>query len=181
MTIHNKILGTLLVAGSIALAAPAMAHGMDGMRGGHCGQHHPGGAMMHDEMGPFGGGMHLPPFMRELNLSDAQHDKIFKIMHDRAPALRDKAKEVSKANYELHALMFSDKYDEARVRTLSETNAQAMATLAQMRAASLNQIYQTLTPEQRKKAGMSSKTALTGRHPARAPRRRHERPGPRRL
>ena len=36
--------------------------------------------------------------------------------------------------------------------TLSETNAQAMATLAQMRAASLNQIYQTLTPEQRKKA-----------------------------
>jgi Spy/CpxP family protein refolding chaperone len=53
--------------------------------------------------------------MRELNLSDAQHDKIFKIMHDRAPALRDKAKEVSKANYELHALMFSDKYDEARV------------------------------------------------------------------
>ena len=178
---RNSILSTLLVAASLALAAPAMAQGMGGMRGGHCGHHHPGGAMMHGEMGPFGGGMHLPPFMRELNLSDAQNDKIFKIMHDQAPALRDKAKEVSKANYELHALMFSDKYDEARVRTLSETSAQAMATLAQMRAASLNQIYQTLTPEQRKKADelKSRFDNPTPRRPLRAP--DEERPAPRRF
>ena len=181
MTIHSKILGTLLVAGSIALAAPAMAHGMGGMGGGHCGQHHPGGAMMHGETGPFGGGMHLPPFMRELNLSDTQHDKIFKIMHDLAPALREKAKEASKAHYELQTLVFSDKYDEARVRTLSETSAQAMATLAQMRAASLNQIYQTLTPEQRKKADelKSRFDNPTPRRPLRAP--DEERPAPRRF
>lgn len=172
MNIHNKALGTLLIAGSIALAAPAMAQGMGGMRGGHCGHPHPAGIMTHGEMGPSGGGMHLPPFVRELNLSDAQHDKIFKIMHDQAPALRDKAKEASKANYELHALMFSDKYDEARIRTLSETSAQAMASMAQMRAASLNQIYQTLTPEQRKKAD-----ELKSRFDSQTPRRLMQAPG----
>lgn len=178
---RNSILSTLLVAASLALAAPAMAQGMGGMRGGHCGHHHPGGAMMHAEMGPFGGGMHLPLFMRELNLSDAQNDKIFKIMHDQAPALRDKAKEASKANYELHGLMLSDKYDEARVRALSETSAQAMAAMAQMRAASLNQIYQTLTPEQRKKADelKSRFDNPTPRRPLRAP--DEERPAPRRF
>lgn len=181
MTQRNSILSTLLVAASLALAAPAMAQGMGGMRGGHCGQHHPGGAMMHGEMGPFGGGMHLPPFMRELNLSDTQNDKIFKIMHDQAPALRDKAKEASKANYELHGLMLSDKYDEARVSALSETSAQAMAAMAQMRAASLNQIYQTLTPEQRKKADelKSRFDNPTPRRPLRAP--DEERPAPRRF
>jgi Spy/CpxP family protein refolding chaperone len=103
-----------------------MAHGMGGMRRRPL-RPPPAGAMMHGEMAPSAVAC-TAPFLRELNLSDAQHDKIFKIMHDRAPALRDKAKEASKANYELHALMFSDKYDEARVRTLSETSAQAMAT-----------------------------------------------------
>ena len=180
MNIRHKILGTLLVAGSVALAAPALAQGMGGMRGGHCG-HHPGSAMMHGEMGPFGGGMHLPPFVRELNLSDAQHDKIFKIMHDQAPALREKAKEASKANYELHALMFSDKYDEARVRALSETSAQAMATLAQMRAASLNQIYQTLTPEQRKKADELKSSFDNPKRHRLMPAPGEERPAPRRF
>ena len=102
-------------------------------------------------------------------------------MHDLAPALREKAKEASKAHYELQTLVFSDKYDEARVRTLSETSAQAMATLAQMRAASLNQIYQTLTPEQRNKAD-----ELKNRFDRQTPRQSKqapgdERPDPRRL
>lgn len=181
MKIRTIIIVGLLAAGSIAATAPAIAHGPGGdFGGGPCG-HHPAGAMLAGDMSPFGSRMHPPPVLRELNLSDAQHDKIFKIMHDRAPALRDKAKEVSKANYELHALMFSDKYDEARVRTLSETNAQAMATLAQMRAASLNQIYQTLTPEQRKKAD-----ELKNRFDRQTPRQSppapgDERPGPRRF
>jgi Spy/CpxP family protein refolding chaperone len=71
--------------------------------------------------------------------------------------------------------MFSDKYDEARVRTLSETSAQAMATLAQMRAASLNQIYQTLTPEQRKKAD-ELKNRFDRQTPRRPPAPGDERP-----
>ena len=70
-------------------------------------------------------------------------------------------------------------FDEARVRALSETSAQAMAAMAQMRAASLNQIYQTLTPEQRKKADelKSRFDNPTPRRPLRAP--DEERPAPR--
>jgi Spy/CpxP family protein refolding chaperone len=46
-----------------------------------------------------------------------------------------------------------------------------MATLAQMRAASLNQIYQTLTPEQRKKAD-ELKNRFDRQTPRQSPRRR---------
>ena len=178
MNLRKKLLIPLALVTATAAALPFAAQAMDG--GPHCDGHGPRFGMR-GGMNHFEGGMHMPPFIRELKLTEAQRDQIFKIMHDRAPALRDKAKEVSKANYELHALMFSDKYDEARVRTLSETNAQAMATLAQMRAASLNQIYQTLTPEQRKKAD-----ELKNRFDRQTPRQSppapgDERPGPRRF
>ena len=180
MKIRTIIIVGLLAAGSIAATAPAIAHGPGSdFGGGRCG-HHPAGAMLAGDISPFGSRMHPPPVLRELNLSDAQHDKIFKIMHDLAPALREKAKEASKAHYELQTLVFSDKYDEARVRTLSETSAQAMAAMVQMRAASLDQIYQTLTPDQRKKAD-EFKNRLdnqTRRRPMPAP--GDERPAPRR-
>lgn len=110
--------------------------------------HGPGG----HGMGHFDDEAPLPPFMRALNLSETQRDQIFKIMHDQAPALRDKAKEAHKARSELHAMGFSANYDEAKATALAESGAQAMAAMARMRAASANQIYQLLTPEQRKKA-----------------------------
>ena len=180
MKIRKMILGSLLAAGCITLTAPAIAHGPRGdMGGGHCGRH-PAGALPQGDISLFGRGMHPHPALRELNLSDEQHDKIFKIMHDLSPALREKAKEASKANYELHTLVLSDKYDEARVRTLSETSAQAMAAMVRMRAASLDQIYQTLTPEQREKADefKNRPDNRTLRRPMPAP--GDERPAPRR-
>ncbi len=148
MSLHvpNR-LKTLLAVAGIAIATPFAAHAF----GGH---DHCGGPMMHREMG-FGGpdgGMPMPPFMRELKLTDTQRDQIFKIMHEQAPAFRDKAIAARKAREELRDLGFSAKYDEARVAALTDTEARAMAELTQMRLRTGNQIYQLLTPEQKKKA-----------------------------
>ena len=150
MNLRKKILIPLALVTTTAAALPFAAQAMDG--GPHCDGHGGPRFGMRGGMDHFEGGMHMPPFIRELKLTEAQRDQIFKIMHEQAPALRDKAKEVRKAHADIRALTFSSGYDEAKVKALSESGAQAMAQIAQMRAASANQIYQLLTPEQRKKA-----------------------------
>lgn len=150
MNLRNKILIPLALVTATAAALPFAAQAMDG--GPHCDGHGGPRFGMRGGMDRFEGGMHMPPFVRELKLTEAQRDQIFKIMHEQAPALRDKAKEAQKAHADLRALTFSGNYDEAKVKALADTEAQAMAAMTQMRAASANQIYQILTPEQRKKA-----------------------------
>lgn len=150
MNLRKKILIPLALVTATAAALPFAAQAMDG--GPHCDGHGGPRFGMRGGMDRFEGGMHMPPFVRELKLTEAQRDQIFKIMHEQAPALRDKAKEAQKAHADLRALTFSGNYDEAKVKALADTEAQAMAAMTQMRAASANQIYQILTPEQRKKA-----------------------------
>lgn len=142
MTIRKHILPALILASATAFAIPMAAQAMGG--GEHCDvPEMRGGPMGHDEM---------PPMLHGLKLTEAQRDQIFKIMHDQAPALREKAKQARKAHDELRALTFSGKYDEAKVKALAESGASAMAEIAQMRAASANRIFLLLSPEQRKKA-----------------------------
>lgn len=149
MNLRKKILIPLALLTATAAALPFAAQAMDG--GPHCDGH---GTRfgMRGGMDHFEGGMRMPPFIRELKLTEAQRDQIFKIMHEQAPAMREKAKEAHKARTDLRALTFSGNYDEAKVKALADTEAQAMAAMTQMRAAGANQIYQLLTPEQRKKA-----------------------------
>ncbi|WP_298622705.1 Spy/CpxP family protein refolding chaperone [uncultured Zoogloea sp.] len=149
MNLRKKLLIPLALVTATAAALPFAAQAMDG--GPHCDGHGPRFGMR-GGMNHFEGGMHMPPFIRELKLTEAQRDQIFKIMHEQAPAIRDKAKEARKAHADLRALTFSGNYDEAKVKALAETEAQAMAAITQLRAAGANQIYQLLTPEQRKKA-----------------------------
>lgn len=130
---------------------------------GHFSHH----GMMRGDMGMMDGGMPMPPFIRDLKLTEAQRDQIFKIMHEQAPALRDKAKEVRKARTELRDLAFSAGYDETKVKALADNAAQAESSLTQMRLASAHQIYQLLTPEQRKKAD-EMKADFEARGPFRA-------------
>lgn len=149
MNLRKKILIPLALLTATAAALPFAAQAMDG--GPHCDGHGPRFGMR-GGMDHFEGGMRMPPFIRELKLTEAQRDQIFKIMHEQAPAMREKAKEAHKARTDLRALTFSGSYDEAKVKALAETEAQAMAAMTQMRAAGANQIYQLFTPEQRKKA-----------------------------
>ncbi len=109
--------------------------------------------------GPMGERMHYPmpgwggpgmPF-RELNLSEAQRDQIFKIHYEQMPAMREQMKQIEKARNDLRQIAMADKFDEARARQAADAQAKAMSAMALMRAQSMNRVRQVLTPEQRQK------------------------------
>jgi Spy/CpxP family protein refolding chaperone len=104
-------------------------------------QHEMGG--MH-EMGHHGG----IPFLHAVNLTEAQHDQIFMIMHNQAPQMREHAKAARKAHQELQMLATSGKYDDAKAKSLADTAARAIAGMALLHARSESAIYALLTPEQ---------------------------------
>ena len=94
---------------------------------------------------------HGDRFLRGLDLSDEQRDRIFEIRHAAAPKMREQAKVLRESRGEFATLALSADYDEAKVRALADRNAQAMSEMAQLRARSLNEIYTVLTPEQQAK------------------------------
>lgn len=152
---ESRTLKRLLLAGGLALAIPAtlmaqsmpdkgpgcdrppaMGDGpgmMDGHRGDHLGDHRDG---------PMGA-------LRGLNLTDTQRDQVFQFMHEQAPQMREKMKVVRQSRDALEEMARTGSYDEAKVKTLTETSAQAMAEMEQVRARNAYRIYQILTPEQR--------------------------------
>lgn len=126
---------------------PAMMHG---------GPDHEGpanGPRMHGGMPPFGGpGMvGRPLFMRGVELSEAQEDKVFAILHEEKPYLREQGKAADKAHEALREMAGTDKYDDAKAASLAQAAANAMANIALQRARTEQKLLAVLTPEQRKK------------------------------
>jgi Spy/CpxP family protein refolding chaperone len=96
------------------------------------------------------GGDLLPPHLRGLELTEAQRDKVFEIMHAQAPLMRDKAKVLHKAEDDLRGLAAAADYSEAGARSLADAAAKAMAEMTLLRAKTDRQVFEVLTPEQRK-------------------------------
>lgn len=90
-------------------------------------------------------------FLRGLDLTDEQRDRIFAIRHAAEPAMRDQMKVLRGARGEFSRLALSGEYDEAKVKEFADRNAQAMSAMAQLRARTMNEIYRVLTPEQQTK------------------------------
>ena len=93
---------------------------------------------------PFG---HVP--LHRLNLTEAQQDKLFAIMHAQAPQRRDHDKAIRKAHEALRDLGRADKFDDARAGAVSRDLGQAVAAQALLQARTEAQIRAVLTPEQR--------------------------------
>ncbi len=108
----------------------------------------------------------LLPGLRGLNLSEAQRDKVFEIMHAQAPGMRERAKAEQKANEELRKLAAAPEYSEAKARALSEAIGKAAAESALARAKLDRQISEVLTPEQRKQLADTKVPAEAPRGPA---------------
>ncbi|MDZ5633433.1 Spy/CpxP family protein refolding chaperone [Janthinobacterium sp. GMG1] len=106
----------------------------------------------------------LPPFLRGMDLSEAQQDKIFAATYAQAPLLREQEKIAFKAHEQLRALAGSSAYDDAKASALASTAAQAMAKISLQQARLEQQLLAVLTPEQRQQAQQ----------------RQDSRPGPRR-
>ena len=145
MTNSTGNIKRFLIAASVALAIPLGAAAFQGGPGDH-----PGCGSFAGRGGPGMGGEMMPPHLRDLNLNEAQRDKIFEIMHAQAPLMRDKAKAVRKAEDELRALSSASDYSEARARALADTAAKAMSEMTLARARAERQVFEVLTPEQRK-------------------------------
>lgn len=114
----------------------------------------------------------MPPYLRQLNLIEAQRDRVFEIMHGQAPAMREKVKAVRSAEESLRKLVVSTEYTEPKARELSDIAARATADLSLARAKAERQIYEVLTAEQRSqlaKLKAAGKTPIDGRGAERRP------------
>lgn len=144
-------IAAIAAAAGVALAVPFLvsaqgAPGGDGMREG--GEFH----RIHARHGgPGERGMMGGAYLRGLDLTEAQRDKVFAVMHANAPAMREQGKILRATRDELAKLALSNDYDEAKVRALTDRSAQATSTIAQLRTRGMNEIFRTLTPEQQAK------------------------------
>ena len=114
----------------------------DGPRG--FGPRGPGGPG-HGGRGPGGFPFH------GIELTEAQEDKVFAILHAEEPYLRDQSKAAAKAHEALHALATTDKYDDAKAASLAQAAATAMANISLQHVRTEQKLLAVLTPEQRKK------------------------------
>lgn len=139
MKVRNKILVALIAAGGIAMAVPlaTQARPMGGMDG--CEHPH---AMQGERDG-------VPRMLKRLDLSDAQKEQIGKLRQQDATALAEKFKVMRDSRAQLRDMRMKGEYDAAKVKTLTEQGAQAMAEMGQLRARQMHEMAQILTPEQR--------------------------------
>lgn len=159
-----------------ALADPPPAGAPDHMAGGPAHEHEMPGCMM--EHGSAHGGMYhgaemfgddedVPPMLRHLQLSEAQQDKVFAIMHAQAPQAREIGKAIRKAHRGLHELVMGASYDDAKAKALSDALGKAVADSALLHARTHRQIFDVLTPEQRQELERHGDHGPDGGHGAR--------------
>ena len=101
--------------------------------------------------GPGWGGHARLPFMHGIELSEAQDDKVFAILHAQEPYLREQGKAAAKAHEALRALGDAAQYDDAKAAVLAQAEAQAMANIALQQVRTRQKLLAVLTPEQRQK------------------------------
>ncbi|MYN15973.1 periplasmic heavy metal sensor [Rugamonas sp. FT107W] len=165
-SVHKILLAASLALPLFATGGAARADDLDGDAGHppmmrHEGQQGPGrdgpehgpGGGFHGGMPPFAGpGMGgRPPFVHGVELTEAQEDKVFAIVHAEQPYLREQGKAAAKAHEALRALAGADQYDDAKAAALAKEAATAMANIALQRVRTEQKLLAVLTPEQRKK------------------------------
>ncbi|MGE5493345.1 MAG: Spy/CpxP family protein refolding chaperone [Actinomycetota bacterium] len=144
--ISSRRITGFLAATAIALGLPLAAAANPGQAcgpmGGHEGHGRHGGMGFPGEMPPHG--------LRGIELTEAQRDKVFEIMHAQAPVMREYMKTVHKAEGDLRALANSSDYSDAKAQDIADVSARAMAAMTLARARTDRQIFELLTSEQKK-------------------------------
>lgn len=106
----------------------------------------------------------LPPLLHGIKLSEAQQDQVFAILHELAPRLREQAKIARHSGEALRALAVAPNFDEAKARSLAQSEAKARAELGLLIARSDSQLLALLTAEQRQqRSAMPEHCELDGR------------------
>lgn len=130
---------------------------------GHGGHHARGGQHGHDGLMLPGAGL-----LRGLNLSEAQRDRVFAILHAQAPQMRAQTRDAHKTREALHQVALAGELDEAKLQELAQQASRASTDLAVLRARTHNALFKELTPEQQAqlKARMESRPQHSGHHRA---------------
>ena len=142
-----KLMRTSMAAALLTACCAAAYAGDQGPQDDHAmrdpGMHGPEGR------GPEGHRPGFGHFGRELQLSEAQQDKLFAIEHAAAPQRRQQEKAIRHAHEALRALRDAAQFDEARANAASRDLGQAVAAEALLDARLHAQRLAVLTPEQR--------------------------------
>ncbi|WP_342114677.1 Spy/CpxP family protein refolding chaperone [Pseudoduganella sp. OTU4001] len=128
----SKLIPLLLAA---AMALPVASHAQERMPPAPMGDHGPRGL----------------PFLRGLDLSDSQDEKLFQLMHSQAPYLREQHRAHEKAMRALHEMRNAEKFDDAAATRLAQAAAQAQANITLAHIRTHQKALALLTPEQRAK------------------------------
>ena len=151
----KPILRTLIFTGITAASLTLVAAGVQAQHRGK------GGPMMFDahgaQKGKGGyshGHMGMMDMMRmaeRLDLSDAQRDKIGKIMDDTRPKLRKNGFSMMDNRKEVHSLIQEGKVDDKKLRTLTRKQGDLVADMMYLQLKMRSDIHEVLTDEQREK------------------------------
>ena len=101
--------------------------------------------------GGMGRGDHSMMRLRGLDLSEAQRDQVFKIMHESRPAAYEQMKQLRNVRQEMGKLVGAERFDATRARQLADAQGKAMSELALLRVQTMRRVREVLTPEQRQK------------------------------
>ena len=171
MKATKHLITSLFLAGGLALAAtpalhaePAQARAHMQMSGDakpscpmagqwkhHGGKHHSGkrhGGQQHGMMGSHG---MQPHFLRGLDLTEAQRDKVFDILYPLVPEQRAHFKAVRDLKKQQHDLVLSKDFDAGKLKKLVEAENKAKTDFRVKMATAHNKVYQQLTDEQKAK------------------------------
>ena len=143
---HKKlIIGSTLGVGLLALSTVTI------LQASSIGSCEPGArhAMFQSEHGRHAGPMKM---LRKLDLTEEQQDKVFEMMHEQKPIMRDKMKEIRQTRQVIHDAVMSETYNAEQTNQLADKQGKMVAEMIKMRTNNFNQIYSILTPEQKKKA-----------------------------
>lgn len=95
-------------------------------------------------------GSHSLHFLHGLDLSEAQQDALFTLMHRQAPEIRKQKQALHKAQDALQQLSRQEKFDETQGRRLAREIGELKSEQAYQHARTSQEVYRLLTPAQRK-------------------------------
>jgi len=95
------------------------------------------------------GGAGVPRSLRGLDLSEAQQDRVFAILHAQAPRQRELEKSERKAHDALHAFRERAEFDQNAAKSQAQAYATAIAEQELLHLRTDAQLMALLTPEQR--------------------------------
>jgi len=144
-----KMIRRLTLAGLLACALPLTLHAAPPVADGtDSAARKPLRASFKEEGGMMRQGM--LPGLRNIDLSDAQRDQVFSLMHEQAPRMREAAKAKMKAHEAMLKLSAADTYDAVAARRQADELAKTEVEMTLLRTEVDVKVRQLLTPEQRK-------------------------------